>query len=150
MERDKRRVLIADVPELEGAWRSCLVAHEVTFACSLAQASEAAQARRQDLVVVGMHFDDSQMFGLLDELRGNVRRWPRVLVCVRAKPTALSAAGRKAVEEAVLWLGADAYIDATQHPGGLREVCRDLERMLAWSAGLHPASPLQPSKSRER
>lgn len=128
----KARVLIADVPELEQLWRAHLGRHELTFAADLRDALRAAVSTPHDLVLLGVHFDDSQMFDLLGALRA--RRGGRnnaPLVCVRAQPSVLGPASAKAVGEAVLALGADAYVDVTHDRDGIARLCRDIEQVLA-------------------
>jgi CheY-like chemotaxis protein len=132
MLSEKARVLIADVPELEGLWRAHLGRHELTFAGDLRDALRAAASGPYDLVLLGVHFDDSQMFDLLGALRARCgSRGNGPLVCVRAKPSALGPASSKAEGEAALALGADAYVDVTQEGDGIARLCRDIERVLA-------------------
>ena len=59
-----RKVLVADVPEVQVRVAAALAQERVVFAHTLAAALRALAAEDFDHVLIGMHFDDSRMFDL--------------------------------------------------------------------------------------
>jgi CheY-like chemotaxis protein len=121
----RRGILIADVPQAQRVIAECLPGRELSFVNTLPEAKLALAGGDYDMVVVGMHFDDSQAFALLSHLRSRQRYAYVPVVCVRALPHIMPRELSKVMEEAVRMLGATALIDidGTNH----REVCRRLK-----------------------
>ena len=72
------KVLVADV-----ARTAILLAdHDVTTARTIAQVRSALQKGEYDLLVVGVAFDDSRMFDLVREIRGDARYDGLRIICV--------------------------------------------------------------------
>jgi DNA-binding NtrC family response regulator len=128
-------VLIADVPELEDVFRSCFgLAHDVTYVPSYADAMDAISASRFDLIVVGMHFDESRMFDVIRFARLQGRNRDTPIVAVRGTPSDFSDGTREAIEHAVEALGGNAFIEFDLEPESLEEACRAVEKYLPGSA----------------
>lgn len=121
----RRGILIADVPQAQRAIAECLPGRELSFVNTLPEAKLALAGNDYDMIVVGVHFDDSQAFALLSHLRSRQRYAYVPVVCVRALPHLMPRELAKVIEEAVRMLGATALIDidGTNH----REVCRRLK-----------------------
>jgi CheY-like chemotaxis protein len=121
------RILIADVPQSHRVIAECLPGRELTFVHTLAEAKVALAGGDYDMVVVGVHFDESQAFALLSHLRSRQRYGYVPVVCVRIMATLLPQEMFKAIEDAIKMLGAVAFIeiDGTRH----REVCRRLQEI---------------------
>ena len=121
----RRGILIADVPQAQRAIAECLPGRELSFVNTLPEAKLALAGNDYDMVVVGVHFDDSQAFALLSHLRSRQRYAYVPVVCVRALPHIMPRELSKVIEEAVRMLGATALIDidGKNH----REVCRRLK-----------------------
>lgn len=121
----RRGILIADVPQAQRAIAECLPGRELTFVNTLPEAKLALAGGDYDMIVVGVHFDDSDAFALLSHLRSRQRYAYVPVVCVRALPHIMPRELTKVIEEAVRMLGAAALIDidGTNH----REVCRRLK-----------------------
>ncbi|MFN2645593.1 MAG: hypothetical protein ABR570_11415, partial [Burkholderiales bacterium] len=58
---DRARVLVADVAETDEKIRECLPDRELVFVRTLGQAIRALRADGFQLVIIGMHFDESRM-----------------------------------------------------------------------------------------
>ncbi len=105
----------------------CLPGRELSFVHDLAEAKVALAGGDYDMVVVGMHFDESQAFALLAHLRTRQRYGYVPVVCVRIMATLLPHEMFRAIEDAIKMLGAVAFIeiDGSNH----REVCRRLQEI---------------------
>jgi CheY-like chemotaxis protein len=71
---DKKRILVADIPEGRERVKQALKdqPHELVLTDSLREAKELLKhggAHAFDLIICGMHFDDSRMFDLLQFVR---------------------------------------------------------------------------------
>jgi SpoU rRNA methylase family enzyme len=134
------KVLVADVPETDAKLRECLPGHELVFVRTLVDAIRALRAQAFHLVVIGMHFDDSRMFELLQYVRGLPAYKEVPVVCVQCLEIGLSEAVLKNMDEAVKALGGTAFADLRDHALHFRSHCEFLERVAAESgAGLRPS-----------
>jgi hypothetical protein len=120
----KRKVLIADVPEAYNAIAQCLPDRSLHFAETIEAAKLELVQRPFHLIVVGLHFDESRLFKLLDFVRANSRFSEIPVVCVQTRPTVLPPELYGAVENAMKLVGATAFvqIDGRNH----REVSKFL------------------------
>lgn len=86
---------------------------DLVFVNTLELAREALKNNpRLDLIVCGVHFDESRMFDLLDHAR---REHPRVhFVCVRVLDAEISRLSREAIRTSVETLGATLMDYATE------------------------------------
>lgn len=127
-----KKILVADVPQMDARYSAALRGWEIEFARTLGEARQALGAARYDLVAIGVYFDDSQMFDLVRSLRGAERTAELPILCVRGRPgfTAVSTA---TLETALRALGADRFLDLLQSAGAegdaaLREAAERLVR----------------------
>lgn len=134
-----RPILIADVPEVEEFLRSCFAHRDVRYVSRMAQAAAALAAQDFDLILIGMHFDDSQMFALLRHVRALRRHAATPVVCVRALPSVLSRSAQESLSHAARILGADAFIDMGPGAEAAAEFCRVVEGHLR--DGRDPLAP---------
>lgn len=105
-----KRVLIADVPEVEARMASVFAQERVVFANTLAAALNALGADDFDLVLIGLHFDDSRMFDLVREVRSGRRNHAVPIVCFRLRPFAFPIS-MQVIEVTVKALGAHSFAD---------------------------------------
>jgi PleD family two-component response regulator len=105
-----KKILVADVPQMDERYSAALGGGEIAFVRTLAQARQALAGASYDLVAIGVYFDDSQMFDLLSALRGDDRHGGVPIVCVRGRPGIAAVAGRT-LEATVKALGADEFVD---------------------------------------
>ena len=105
-----KKILVADVPQMDGRYSAALAGWEVALARTLAQARHALEAGPVDLVAIGVYFDDSQMFDLLRTIRAHEIHSEVPVVCVRGQPGFTAVSGRT-LEMTVKALAADSFID---------------------------------------
>ena len=106
-----KKVLVADVPEVHARVAAVLAQERVVFVHTLAAALKALAAEDFDLVLIGMHFDDSRMFDLLHAVRAGSRNRAVPIVCYRMRALAFMALSTEAIEVTVKALGAGAFAD---------------------------------------
>ena len=107
----EKRVLVADVPHAERRLAAVLAGHRLLFVHTVAVALKALAQHDFDLVLIGMHFDDSRMFDLLAEMRAGSRNRDVPVLCYRLRPLAFALPGTEALKAAVEALGARAFVD---------------------------------------
>ena len=64
-----KSILVADTPDSDRRLSAILAGHDVVFARTLGEAQRTLAQQQFDLVLIGVHFDDSRMFDLLRYLR---------------------------------------------------------------------------------
>jgi DNA-binding NtrC family response regulator len=72
------KVLVADVSRTA----ALLAGQDVTLARTMGEVRAALAAARYDVLVIGVRFDDSRMFDLLREVRGDARYRDLRVLCV--------------------------------------------------------------------
>ncbi len=109
-----RKVLIADVPQMDGCYSAALAGWELAFVRTMTEARQALAAQGYALVVAGVYFDDSQMFDLLRMLRADDTHAEVPIVCVRGRP-GFTAVTSRTLETTVKALGGDEFIDLVHY-----------------------------------
>jgi PleD family two-component response regulator len=72
MSSPRATIMIAVVPEKVALWRRILERHELVFALTHAEAMQRlAEDEDLQLVIIGVHFDESRMFTLLGDIRAH-------------------------------------------------------------------------------
>ena len=105
-----KKILVADVPQMDLRYATALSGWQIDFVRTLAQARQALGNARHDLVALGVYFDDSQMFDLLRIVRADAAHATVPVVCVRGRP-GFTAVSSRSLEIAVKALGADEFIE---------------------------------------
>ena len=133
----KAKVLVADIPEADEKVRECLPSHDLHFVRTLAQAVRELRKDGYQMIVIGMHFDESRMFELLRYVRNMPRHNDVPVICVQCQEIMLSPAVLKNIEDAVKALGGTAFIDLRDGSHVFRDHC-DLLNQVAAQASLRP------------
>ena len=107
-------ILVADVPSMDGRYSVALAGWPVEFVRSLRDARAALDANRYTLILVGVYFDDSQMFDLVRAIRNDETHNEAPIVCVRGGP-GFAAVTTRTLEMACRALTADAFVDLIQY-----------------------------------
>lgn len=111
------RILVADVPQMDGRYTAALEGWEIAFARTIGEARQALAAARHDLVAIGVYFDDSRMFDLIRALRADraCRKVP--IVCVRGSKGFTAVSGRT-LALSLHELGVDEFLDLLDSEDG--------------------------------
>lgn len=112
------RILIAGVPETYGRLSTILANYTPHFANTFHEATAFLKSMVYDLVLIGVHFDESRMFDLLRYLKASDRHAQVLVVCYRATAGAETRTEltMQAVELACRVLGASGFLDLFQFP----------------------------------
>jgi DNA-binding response OmpR family regulator len=105
-----KRILVADVPQMDVRYAAALAGWQSVFVRTIAEARDALAAARHDLVAIGVYFDDSRMFDLVRSLRGDAAQADVPIVCVRGR-SGFFAVRTRTLELSVKALGADEFMD---------------------------------------
>ena len=130
------RVLVADVREADDKIRECLPGHDMVFVRTLSDAIRALRADGFKLVIIGMHFDESRMFELLQYVKALPEYKEVPVICVQCMEVALADAVLKNMDDAVKALGGTAFVDLRDHVVQLRSHCEFLEQIATRSTRL--------------
>jgi PleD family two-component response regulator len=128
---DTARVLVADVSEADDKIRECLSGSDLVFVRTLGDAIRALRADGFRLVIIGMHFDESRMFELLQYVKALPDYKEVPVICVQCLEVALADAVLKNMDDAVKALGGTAFVDLRDHVTHFRSQCEFLERLVA-------------------
>jgi len=128
----RKRILVADTPESDRRMTEVLNGHELVFARTLSEAQRRLEQQAFDLVVVGVHFDDSRMFDLVRHVR-SVGQADPPLACMRSSRFVSPALSIEGLEIAAQALACNLFVDLTKYPDDTRgnaEVRKLLEGLL--------------------
>jgi len=78
----RTKILIADIADNEERLRRLLEGHDLSFVRTCDDAKSLLQAQRFGMVIVGVHFDESQMFTLLADIRAHAKYRKVPILCV--------------------------------------------------------------------
>lgn len=115
MGAKKTRILIACVPEAYTRLCSFLPRHDLIFVRTLTETHGALEAGDYDMILMGLHFDESRMFDLLRYVRADGKYARVPVVCFRGVVVAdaKSKVVLEAVELACKAIGANAFFYLT-------------------------------------
>ena len=112
------KIMLAIVADKVNVWRRILEGHELVFVMTLREAMQHL-AEEDDLrmVIIGVHFDESQMFTLL----GDIRTCPKyrnipILVVLSPGQYAFSKIAVEGIDRAATALGANGFLNLDQFP----------------------------------
>src|SRR5688500_8396941 len=78
----RTRILLAVTAEKRQRLERVLRGHDLAFVENSAQAMSRLSAEKYGMVVLGVHFDESQMFSLLGDIRGHAKYRKVPILCV--------------------------------------------------------------------
>lgn len=106
------KVLAADKPEGIQTLRNILNGHaDILSASTLSDAAAMLNGQSVDLILCGIHFDDSRMFDLLGLARQSARTKDIPFLVFRDMANQLDRIFSKSIEIAAMSLGAIGFID---------------------------------------
>jgi len=108
---NQRHILVADVADADERMRALFAGAQLRFTRTHDEALRELAEGACDLLVIGVHFDDSRMFELLRAVRAQQRFAGVRVLCVKSRrPGRISIPSRE-LEVAVRALGADGFFD---------------------------------------
>lgn len=126
------RVVAAVSRDIQRRLRAILPECEVRFVQTGAQLARMLDEARCDMVIIGMHFDESSAIAALERVLSRKETFP--VVCVRGVPfSRLGQPALDALRLALGALGAQNFIDLLQYPDderGNARVGAMLERLI--------------------
>ena len=93
-----------------------LAGHRLTIPLSVEEAEAALRAREFDLVVLGVHFDESRMFELLRLVRIYDNNKLTPVVCVLSRKSKMSDVAIEGLDHAVKAMLANAFLNLNKFP----------------------------------
>jgi PleD family two-component response regulator len=78
----KTKILVAVTADNDDRLRRVLNEHDVSFVRTCDEANALLRAERFGMVIVGVHFDESQMFTLLADIRAHAKYRKVPILCV--------------------------------------------------------------------
>ena len=111
----RKRILVADTPESDRRLTEVLNGHELAFARTLSEAQRQLAQAGFDLIVIGVHFDDSRMFDLVRHVRSGGQNEPAV-ACVRIHRFVSPALSIEGLELAAKAATCNVFLDLTKYP----------------------------------
>ena len=130
------KIMLAIVADKVGLWRRILEGHGLVVVMTLREAMQRLAGEDNfRLVIIGVHFDESQMFTLLSDIRvcPKYRNIP-VLVILSPGQYAFSKIAVEGIERAVTALGASGFLNLDQFPDdaeGEARIRRIVDDMIA-------------------
>jgi PleD family two-component response regulator len=110
----KKHILVADGQDVGGRIGKILKPYELTFVHTLGEATRALDRTDYDLIIIGVHFDESRMFDLLREVRADERYRAKPVVCVASQRFGMPVS-IESLEIATRALAVNAFIDFARH-----------------------------------
>src|SRR5262245_34244708 len=130
------KIMLAIVADKVNLWRRILEGHELVFVMTLREAMQRlADEDNLRMAIIGVHFDESRMFTLLDDIRnhpkyGNIP----ILVVLSPGQYAFSAIAVEGIDRAVTALGANGFLNLDHFPEnaeGEARIRRIVDHMIA-------------------
>jgi PleD family two-component response regulator len=113
----RTRILLAVTPEKVDRLRRVLTEHDPVFVNSSYEAMSLLMNDGFGLVIIGVHFDESQMFTLLSDIRAHAKyRQVPVLCVLGARGRALSPVAIEGLDHAVKAMTANGFLDLQRYP----------------------------------
>ena len=112
----RTKVLLAVTPDMRDRMERILVRHELTAVSSSDEAMRALEDKH-GIVILGVHFDDSQMFSLLGDIRAHsgYRKVP-ILCVLGSRGRAITEIAVEGLDHAVKAMRANGFLDLSHFP----------------------------------
>lgn len=110
------RILLAVTPDMRDRMERILARHELTTVETSDEAMRALEDRH-GIVILGVHFDDSQMFSLLGDVRAHsgYRKVP-ILCVLGSRGRAITEIAVEGLDHAVKAMRANGFLDLSHFP----------------------------------
>ncbi len=113
----RTKILLAVTPEKEDRFRRILDHHDLLFVSSSYEAMRMLLDNGVGLVILGVHFDESQMFTLLSDIRAHAKYRKVPILCVMGeRGRMLSEVAIEGLDHAVKAMTANGFLDLKRFP----------------------------------
>jgi hypothetical protein len=109
------RILIADTDDGVANLERILAGHELIVANEMKTAMRMLTRQIYDLIIVGVHFDDSRMFELIPEINKTEKCAGKPVICFCTRDTAMTRTMHESLSFSARTLGAWMYLDQHQY-----------------------------------
>jgi PleD family two-component response regulator len=108
----RSKILLAISPGGATRLRRIIEGHDVTLVSTRSQAWTLLEKERFSMVIIGVHFDESQMFSLLADIRSHAMYRKVPILCVLAAPSQiLSDVAIQGLDHAVKAMLANGFLN---------------------------------------
>src|SRR5262245_7205276 len=115
----RSKVLLAVIPDKQERIERILAGHDVTCARDSDHARKLLETEEFALVVLGVHFDESQMFSLLGDIRAHARYRKVPILCVLgSRGRYLGDMAIEGLDHAVKAMMANGFLNLERIPDG--------------------------------
>jgi CheY-like chemotaxis protein len=136
-------LLVAEAAETDAAFQWCLFDCDLTFVRTFADAITKLGERVFSIVLIDLHFAESQMLELLDYVRSLTEYEDVPVVCVQRTGEPPSLDDQNKINAAVKAHGGRAFVNLCGEEEPLQQACQYLRQIVAFEVGL-PISPIPP------
>jgi PleD family two-component response regulator len=113
----RSRILVAVIPDREERMERILEGHDTTFVKSCEDARLLLEAQEFGLVVIGVHFDESQMFSLLGDIRAHAAYRKVPILCVMgSRGRILTDVAIEGLDHAIKAMTANGFLNLEKIP----------------------------------
>lgn len=148
------KILVAVVPQIRARIASALAGHELTFVETCGAAMQLLSTDGFGMVIVSVHFDESQMFTLLGDIRGHARyRKVPILCVVGGTSRVLSDVAIEGLDHAVKAMTANGFLNLANVPddeAGNARFRRIVDYLILIDGDLHQTAAEEKHKEPER
>lgn len=133
--------MVAIVPTKVDLWRRILAGYELAVVITLREAMQRLGEESLAMVIIGVHFDESRMFALLEAIRSQAKyRDIPVLVVLSPGQYAFTDIAVEGIDRAVTALGANGFLNLDHFPDDARgeaEIRSIVYHLIAAGGDLH-------------
>jgi hypothetical protein len=129
----RTKILLAVTQDMQDRFGRILARHELTSVTTSDEAMRALEDRH-GIVILGVHFDDSQMFSLLGDIRAHsaYRKVP-ILCVLGTRGRAITDIAVEGLDHAVKAMRANGFLDLAHFPDdddGNARICRIVDYLI--------------------
>ena len=128
----KTKILLCVTPDMRDRMERILVRHELTVAHNSGDAMRALDTKF-GMVILGINFDDSQMFSLLSDIRAHSSYRKVPILCVLGNRGRVTEIAVEGLDHAVKAMRANGFLDL-QHfaddQAGNARICRIVDYLI--------------------
>jgi hypothetical protein len=110
------KVLVAATPGVAERLGRVLAGHEIVFAATSDDVMSLLSKERYGMLVISVHFDESQMFALLGDVRAHSLYRKIPILCVLGERGRLTDIAVEGLDHAVKAMTANGFLDLNRFP----------------------------------